>query len=284
MRNTLKMKDLSFIAIFNKPIPASSKWFLDSKYGNLIANIQEGQKQVSKILSTVVSRTLLRELRYGCPISEQMMEVFCKLFRKRDDRIYEAHTEVHQRSAHYAPFKRSLYLPYSFMEKLIENPLRDDLTTSFAAYFPTDWSASHTQDLFVIVKSQEYALDPWTLIKVNISSRKIFFFDPRIDAAITPVSEATTAVLNQFQQLLSPFLNRTFQLPPPLLINNDPWQCFVHQHNYLQPLQNDFDSGIYVTASLYFMAVSCPIYFTEARIHAFRDNLGYWILLGALPV
>jgi hypothetical protein len=64
------------------------------------------------------------------------------------------------------------------------------------------------------------------------------------------------------------------------------WACSALFLYYFAPLTNDgdFNSGLYITAAIYFICNDVPLFFDAGTISRLRFNLAYWLLVEELPV
>ena len=116
------------------------------------------------------------------------------------------------------------------------------------------------------------------MVQINLETHHILYVDGRIDGRVQPVPQALAEYLILVKDLLQPLLSAL----DPAFTNE--WQCTIYRETYFELLNNQFDSGVYVTALTYFLSVRVPLFFNHNSIVRLRMNLAYWILVGELPI
>jgi hypothetical protein len=224
-----------------------------------------------------VTKECYRQLGINQSLKEDIMDAIATLFQLRDDRICESHHSVNSNRHGYRPRKRSKYLGASFWKDLLEGIKSIDQIKF--EYFGADWNADHYLHVYLYLNSFDVdSVDPWVLVQVNLENRSLAYVDGRIDGRVQPVQEALAEYLHLVKDLIQPLL---ITLVPAVM---NEWQCAVYRQTYFELLDNQFDSGVYITACTYFLSVGVPLFFDRNSIVRLRMNLAYWMLVGELPI
>ena len=119
----------------------------------------------------------------------------------------------------------------------------------------------------------------WVVYVVDIELHTIKYLDPRRNSNAI-VSNDLTVHLNSIRDMLTVFLR---VLIPDYV---EAWACSVLSLYYFAPLTNDgdFDSGLYITAAIYFLCNDVPLFFDAGTINRLCLNLAYWLLVEELPI
>ena len=283
----LKQKDKEFLIKYLKDILPLQQWLVKSKMSqSVLTSEDDGLSVVSKIvvsrseddsLTFEVNKQCFRQLGVHEPMKENVIDAVVALFQLRDDRIFESHTSVNSNRHGYRPWQRSIYLRASFWEALIQgikslDQLREE-------YFGQDWIVDNYLHIYIYVNSFDAAsVDPWALLQVNLVTHNIVYFDGRNNGRAEPVPPGLMTFLTMVRDILQPLLST---LVPAF---NLQWQCTSFRQTYFELLDNNYDSGVYITAITYFLSVGVPLYFDRNSIARLRMNLAYWILVGSLPI
>lgn len=274
--NTLKSKDLEFVTIISKPLSGTKMYFLRTKMSpGILPNAAAGQEEIERIGNLSVTLNVLRQFRESYPILDDAMEISMSLFQRREQTIFDAHTEVNAGKNHYERYLTSFYLPYSFTELLIENPQRLDIKERF---FGPGFVAENTRKLFILWKHNFNPFDGnprWILLVADIASFKIAFMDPALDSDTNPFDQQQLNFCQAIEVTLNPFLNS---------LRTGDWKCRPsYQRIFASPVVNAFDRGIYILALVFFVSSDTPVYFTEESLKYLRFNFAYWLMCTELP-
>ena len=275
----LKQRDKEFLIKYLRDILPLQQWLVKSKMSHsILTSEDDGLTVVSKIKDFEVTKECYRQLGINESVKEKLMDAVASLFQLRDDRIFDSHQSVNSNRNGYRLWKRSIYLGASFWGVLLEGiksveQLKEE-------YFGPDWNNSENYlNVYIYLNSFDGdSVDPWALIQVNVVTHAITYFDGRIDGRVQPLPPALVEFLILVKDLLQPLLSA---LVPDF---TNEWHCVVYRETYFELLDNDFDSGVYITAITYFLSVGVPLFFARNSIVRLRMNLAYWILVGELPM
>lgn len=268
--------DKEFLIKYLKDILPLQQWLVKNKMSQSILSGEDDGLTVvtSTIKGFVVTKKCYRQLGINQSLKEDVMDAIASLFQIRDDRISDS---VNSNRHDYRPRKRSKYLGASFWKDLLEGIKSIDQIK--LEYFGADWNVDNYLYVYMYVNSFDvHSVDPWVLIQVNLVKYSLAYVDGRIDGRVEPVPQALTEYLNLMKDLLQPLL---LTLVPA--VTNE-WQCTVYRQTYFELLDNQFDSGVYITALTYFLSVGVPLFFDRNSIVRLRMNLAYWMLVGELPI
>ena len=287
LRKHLKAKDLEFVTLFCKPLLPSSEWLLIQKLGR---SLLEGPDDANQVIANIggqfpVTKEQLRTFANDVRLSAQCIDVLCKMFQLRDDRIAEVFHDVNHRRTNYQPFKRTVFLGNVFCSNLSNTLVLDHIQLLIAQYFPRDWKVvEDTSNLVLLMNTslvfEHPNIDSWTMLRIDLEHRKILYCDPRL---------VRSPALSEFAKL-SLERTRTEILIPVLRVvvptYTGDWPLSILEHQYFPTLAatNECDCGVYLAACLYFSVNTVPVYINEnGGIARLRKQLAYWILCEQLP-
>jgi hypothetical protein len=191
------------------------------------------------------------------------MEAILQLFRKRDKRIRVSYDDVNSQSHNFEPYKESLFCPTNTITYISEdniNILIPDIL---------DW---HKYQRVYLPICKAATSNCWMLIVIEIEEKKVYCINPTMnDSLIIQTLKET------IKQKLNPFLIQINNL-----FNN--FNFTIHPNLYFEPLQNSFDSGIYIVSTIYYLAYNSPVYFKENDMIKTRFNFAYWLMNESLPL
>ena len=228
----------------------------DIQYVHYKMSSAEDSEELVKIGDVSVTGGIYRNLLPAQPFSSDFMRTVMSLFRNRSSRISDTHKELHEvPPTPKAPVDRSVF--FASMAEA-EEELLPSLTCESVV------------SAYVLCRDTSGA---WFMFYIDLKNSMLFTLNPRF--GIGDPDENTEAFTNQKVERLRPILkikypDKDFEL-----------QCYPHQ--YYQPNEDDFSSGVYIFLMLYYLEMKCPIYFRRAELEKIRNNLGYWILIEQLP-
>ena len=277
----LKRHDMDFVTVINKTLPPANQYFVELKMGTaVLASEAEKNYVLSKIESLPVTRGILRQLQLGSHVGT-VMDCTMKLFQCRSSRICECHREVNEAHDNYEPYRNSIFLPSAAFQDLRAQQFTPQQI--IATYFRTSSTCSgeslnmsNFKKIYFVSKAID-SFDIWVLYVVDLELHSINYLDPRRNSN-SIVSEDLTIHLNETRDMLSVLLR-------VLLSDNEgTWVCNVLSPYYFSPLINNYDSGLYIIAAIYFLCAEVPLFFDHGTISRLRLNLAYWLLVGELPI
>ena len=249
-----------------------------------MANVEIGNRIVATIdildgdhiTSFKVSARELCELRPAQPLSTMFMSKVWALFQKRQGRISIAHREINDGKRNYAAYRRSYFLPVSFMLAIQADAGSNDIMQE---YFPQGVDFSSTYRLYCLDKLTPDG-DNYCLVIVDFSLKCFLYLDPskEFDSyRSNPTAKAVEAI-----NLLNTFLDHRMEANVKAGVWNISSIKFPTVKFPFQ--QNDFDSGIYAFIFVYFSVLECPIIIHPDDMNRFRKQLAYWMLQEYLPI
>ena len=287
MRKHLKASDLAFVTLFCRPLLPSSEWLVTQKLGR---SLLEGPEDANQIVANIggqypVTKEQLRIFASDMRLSTQCMDILCKMFQLRDDRIAEVFHDVNHRRTNYQPFKRTVFLGNSFCSNLSNTLVPDHIQLLITQYFlPRDWKVEDTSCLVLLMNTslvfEHPNIDSWTMLKIDLEQRKILFCDPRLVRGPALSNFAKLSLERTRTEILIPVL----RVIVPTYAGDWPLSILEHQYFATLAATNECDCGVYLAACLYFSVNTVPIFINDnGGIARLRKQLAYWILCEALP-
>jgi len=286
LRKYLKAKDLEFVTLFSRQLLPSSEWLVTQKLGHSLLESSEDADQVIANIGgqLPVTKVQFRTFANNGRLTSQCMDIVCKMFQMRDDRIAEVFHDVNHRRTNYQPYKRTVFLGNTFCSNLSSTLDPDHIQLLIAQYFPQDWKVADTSYLVLLMNTslvlEQPTVDSWSMIRIDLESRKMLYCDPRLDRGPALSDFATNSLERIRSAILVPVLRGIF----PTYEGN--WSLGILDHQYYPTLAttNEQDCGVYLVACIFFSAQAVPVYINEnGGIARLRKQLAYWILCEAFP-
>jgi hypothetical protein len=276
----IKDSDLEFVKIICGKLSTENELYIDGKLNRYYATLDEHNAQHVRYGITIVTNKMFRQLKVGCEMKVNMILAFMSLFKMRDEKIFESHKAVNERNANYIPFLKSIFVGPQILQELVAFPDCDD------EFIVDDITDVHRIYIAYNERNNEInGINKWTLIVVNLISQSIYYFDPTLDNSLNnngvrsvPIDEATVVKMNNIKSCVNIYLRKKLQ---NVAIDFD---LMLLPNNFHHHQQNDFDSGVSVVTSIYFLLHECPIVLKESQMNKLRVNLAYWISTSAFPV
>ena len=272
---------MEFITLINKQLPPANQYFVELKMGTTaLASERERDTVLSNIENLPVTKGMLRQLLPDSHLLGNLMDCVMKLFQCRINRICECHKEVNEAHANYEMYPSSIFLPFSVFQDLCAQLLTPQQI--IASYFssttgePLDMNS--IRKVYFLSKATD-SNTVWVVYIIDIELHTIKYLDPRRNSNAV-VSNDLAVHLNSIRDMLTGFL--TILIP----VYVEAWACSALSLYYFAPLTNDgdFESGLYITAAIYFICNDVPLFFDAGTISRLRFNLAYWLLVEELPV
>lgn len=212
---------------------------------------------------TSLTYAVVRELNPGKRIRQTLMNEIMSMFAKRESLISQQYANMIRKKSKYCPIELSNYL--------ISNEALD--IARIRNYFlPQENILTAYTSLYFAFELCE--LDSWCLLYVNLEKKCIQFIDSqrrRVDE-LGALRNTVDHMINRLNSVL-----HTFHQENNILNFND-WEINNYPCLLFQPQQNDFDSGIIIAGSIYFISLKAPIYFNDAILQEFRMNFAHWLI------
>jgi hypothetical protein len=202
-------------------------------------------------------------------VQAEFMVVVVALFRQRDERICDAHTDVNGAGAHYIPIRCSLYYGPGVLDSLDDEARVDTLLSEDPALEPGHIAGVH--NIYLLRKTgrtDDESQTSWSLVIVSMLMKQIWFIDP-LGAQDVPQFDALHALLRRKMGVEYGLVQ---------------WPSIACPTNLCNPIANSFDSAISVLLAMYCVSHDTPNAIREDDIASFCDTVAYWTLTGRLPV
>ena len=285
LRRLLKSKDLEFVTLLNRRLLPSSQWLLTQKLGR---SLLESQEDAFQVIAEVggqlpVTKQQFRIFMSNERLSSQCMDIICKLFQLRDDRIAEVYHEVNHRRTGFNPYKKSVFLGNTFCSNLSSTLDPEHIQLLIAQYFPRDWKVEDASFVVLLMNTsyvfEQPNVDSWSMIRIDLDSHQILFCDPRLDRGTNLSHFAKTSLERIRSDILVPVLRVIL----PMYVGNWPLSMLPNQYYPALVPTNEIDCGVCIAACLIFSVRAVPVFIDGNGITRLRKQLAYWILCGALP-
>lgn len=233
-----------------------AKWLSDETITEVV-----GDFILRRVNGVILMKSTFMDLTPTRPLSDNMMNIVLALLERRERRIMQSYHDVHFSASEYVPRQISYYYGPTWLQYFQDGGL-------------ADWS--NTYHVYVTVMLERR----WSLLVLDCSARTIYLVDSHIGRENpAALSDAIQNSLAYYVAVMT-HISAKAALPPV----GRSWSWKVYPHNYVDPIQNDYDSGIFVFACLYFLSAGCPLGFNSiCDMEIFRRHLAYWTCVGDLP-
>lgn len=212
-----------------------------------------------------ITRGILRSFRVGSPV-DAAIPAIVQLFRVREQRISNAHQSVNANTAHYVAYEESLIIDDAFGTSLLTADNAADTIDIASRFLPAD--LNQFRRLYVPGKLPDTS-DGWILLVIDLSEHALWYIDPR---------KQPLSAMDDIKQIVTTIISARVEAFDAV------WSCGEYVHSFFDALQNDFDGGLNVAISIYFLLRDCPLAFTQSDMQRFRRTFVYWLMREMLPL
>ena len=273
LAETVSRWGISFVSVFYRELREVAQTRLTRLITQPTCTEEEENQVIKEIKFRDVTRKITQKdassFLYNQILTDNALGGILDLFRKRDDRICEAHKDVHYGEKHYAIFKNCLFIPQSFLFDLLKGTLNDGWVNF---YNLSTFSKCHKA--FCLYEKEGV----FSLVVLNITEKKIFLVDPRLEPSLE--------LPNSSKELLNMILTRLTAVQASIQYEFNDWSALTKAPNMYYENGPPEDNGIFhVLAVLYFLVVDVPVYYNRELIEIIRHNFAFWLLMdGELPI
>jgi hypothetical protein len=250
--------DIYFFTVLNKDLEYTSHSFLEHQFKFGLNPDVAGDILVT-IDGVIFNRAMLHHFKPNTRLNESIVTVFLAMLKRRDDRICRSHLEINAELDAYVEHKLSLF----FMSDVLDSICNQQ----FDRVAGVDFEKVHRVYFCVAFPN-----DKWAVVLLDCSAKQICYVCPNID------SPFNIERLQAYEEGLRSFTAVKFGA------DNAMWPCVPCPDSYLEPIENDFDGGIYAMILLYTLAHGSPIVIKTDYLERYRRNIAYWILSEQLPI
>ena len=247
----MKQLNKDFYSCIHRSLLGADIQFIHYKF----AAEDDNNNEVVELGNISVTRDVFRELLPAKPFSDQFMLVVTQLFKIRTDHIRTIHKDVHENPPDPKPPVDTSLFYVNILEA--ENDIRISFNDQVA-------------NVFLICQDNQ---SRWILFIVDVRAKIIYNINPTF--VNNPYDEETAAFMENVEARVSELMR---VLKPDVNFNG-----MVYPHQYYQPNEDNFSSGLIIFLSIYHVEMKCPIHFRRCDLEKMRYNLAYWIMICQLP-
>jgi hypothetical protein len=215
-----------------------------------------------KLNGKIVRKHTFMQLAPKEPFSDDLMEIILALLAKREMRIIQCYFDIHATSDDYEPRKVSYFFSPKWLVALQEGMV-------------CNWSEAYY--VFLTIKSRSGG---WLLLVLDNSSRTVYLVDPMSGGDCRELRDME--LLGKMSYYVA-VINRARSQVGYATGDDKLWTWKLYPHAYFGAIEHEYDSGMCVFASMYYMIVGCPLSFRASDMDMFRTKLAYWIAVSDLP-
>lgn len=227
--------------------------------------VAEIENDTCRISRSITRRDVQCFLKEDNPISKNALLGILDLFKIRDRRIVDEHTDCHGNEKFYKPLLPSQYLPPSFISELLDGKEPAEWEVD---YINSTFSNNHR--VYCIYEKDGF----FSLVVLDLTSKSIFLIDPRLQSG-NNYTESSKLMLENILIHLKRIQNHLeYDFATWVVDSKTPFFTY-----YNDPIPQAA-SGIFdVLCALYFLVVDVPVYFNRDQLGILRNNFAYWLLL-----
>lgn len=213
--------------------------------------------------SKSLSYLVVRELNPGKRMSRLLMNHIFEMFDRRDHLIGQQYGAQNRKKSKYCSVEFSSYL-------ISQQPI--DIAQVKSYFLPQENILLAYRNIYFAFELCE--LDSWCLIYADFEHKRIYFIDSqrRQLHQLGPYRNVVDNAVNRLNNIVS----LLYQENNMLNFNN--WQVGIYPHLLFEAQQNDFDSGIIIASTIYFITLKAPVYFNESIVQEARINFAHWLI------
>jgi hypothetical protein len=251
----LRDTNKDFFSVIVRPIHSTKRFFIERTVRGTFGTAEEGDAVVSKTNCRFeITRKDIRCLYERRPMTKECMSKACSLINSRDQQIMLLTN--HER-------KRSFFAVL-------------DLDLSVRALnLAFDEGMGKVEDFYRLCFAYTDTNDQrWCCIVLETTTKLAVIYDPYCS------EEANEGYLPYCSLVVNAFLRSRSTLQDSFI----EWNSVFLKTYGEQQFETLEDSGVVIAISLYMISFDCPVYFTQATIEVFRENIIDWFLEANLPI
>lgn len=215
-----------------------------------------------KVNGKIVRKQTFMQLGPQQNVSEDLMSIILALLTKREMRIMQCYHDIHSASDDYEARKVSYFYSPNWAVALQEGMVGN-------------WGEAHF--VFLTIKSRSGV---WSLLVLDNSTLTVYLVDPISGGNCQQLRNMELIGKMSFYVAV---INHSRSQVGYATGDDKLWKWKLYPHAYFDAIEHDYDSGICVFASIYYMIVGCPLGYRASDMDMFRSKLAYWIAVSNLP-
>lgn len=263
----VKETDKDYLTILYKALTPENHYFLSHILHRPYQNASDGDeiKVTSNDGKLSLTRSQIRQFNVGQSLGVEVMEFLMNLMNERNQLMMDTHFRKSGNTKNYQPLKRNFFL--MAFPNLAEIPTvkLEDMNKVFINFKQS-------------MSENDEVEDSWVGLVVDFLRKAVYYVDPKYsgDVIITP---PLSLKLQRYKDNIRQWMSRCNWIPP------EPFECKLYpsKEHCFDVIQNNSDSGIYLTVINDMISHDCPRCFAHDDIYTFRLNLSYAVLNNYYP-
>ena len=259
----LKQTDKMYVTSLLRPLNAVNSQFITTLLLKPYHSIEECNsiKATSKDGTLSLTWSQIRQFNVGKLIRFEVMQFILKLFHDRFTLMKAIH-ERRRSEDGTSKLKEHTYLLSP--ANLNEIPL-----TTLADMYK----------VFIVFKlTDNINTDDWALLVVDFVRLKVYYVDVLLSGDVA-LTESINAKLTQYQEFVNAWMHRCNWIPVAAF----PCVLYPKEEHAFEPIQNTFDSAIYITTIIDMISHECPRFFEQSDTFNLRQSICYNVLNNYFP-
>jgi hypothetical protein len=277
----IKGSDIEFIKVYNRTLFPHELGYLQREIFlyHCPTKDMENEDLRKNLKGDHFTRIMGKQFCANERIQSNTMKLILKMFAERDSRICDNHAEVNSGRNNYIQqeleMKKSIFLLPNDAKSILYRNDNDEVVTTMLVntdYPPLD----QIHRIYLTDKVSDD--DRWILYVIDMPTKTIYFLDPKREINF----EQNNFIYSK--EFIENSLNRFMSISLQGYNNNTRFQLLNCPNQSFLPLDNPYDSGIYVATFIYFLVRNCPLAFEKVEMPSYRNNWAYWLTCGQLII
>lgn len=256
----IKDHDRTLYSVLYKTLDPAGATLIDRMLHRPLPTQDAANKVVSTVGSISITQAEIRQFDVGNELDICGLRVMCALFTDRDARIIETYADINSRSNGYTPLQPFCFIATEFMADFISS-------TTFIG----DLREGKYRKIFICFRDNAL----WKLLVIDRALETITYVTPALGreegSSIEPELATAESLRLAIEECAPSERERV-------------WKSELLKPTYWSPVENNFDTGVYIVLMIYCMIHGCPIIIDRYDIKRIRHALAYFVLSGEFPL
>ena len=260
----VKASDRAYLTVFYKSLRAENIALLS----RVLYKPLRSPDDADSIQVTSTDKTLslkMRHIRQFCSdqaLKFEVMQYIILLFNQRNNLMCSKHLDMYGSEEDYTALKKIEYLTTSHNFTNIPNCTLENMNKVF----------------FCFKQTCDLNKDDWLAVVVDFIRSEALVIDPSLTGSVVLTNALKTRLLS-YENKIQKWMQDSNWMP------EKKFECkfYSKEESNFEPISNEVDSGIYVTAIIDMISHDCPRFFAQSDTYTIRQNICYSVLNNYLP-
>ena len=260
----VKESDKAYLTVFYKSLTPENNYFLTTMLHRPYRRAEDGDeiKATSTDGSLTLTLSQIRQFNAEKSLRFEVMQFIMNLFNERIKLMMDTHSRRHGSDQNYIALKNNIFL----------------MSSSDLAEIPTTILQNVYKVFICFKQTNDDDNDDWVALIVDFNRRAVYYIEPTLSGEVVTTAPLQHK-LNRYEEYVNSWMRRCNWIPDTAF----PCKLYPKEENSFETIQNNVDSGVYITAIIDMVSHDCPRYFAQCDTYTFRQNICYSILNNYLP-